>query len=106
MFCFVTFLANKSVQDQYAMWAAYYAQYYQQGATVAPTSTSTTTSSSANGSTAAAHPSQDTEAIYQQWIEYYNAYGMTKEAEEMKQKLKEFQMAKKVFKKRLLVILV
>lgn len=65
------------------MWAAYYQQYYQQAGGMAATGAS------------AASSGGDEESVYHQWIEYYKAYGMTKEMEQMEQKLKEFQSNKK-----------
>nr|XP_027198425.1 far upstream element-binding protein 1-like [Dermatophagoides pteronyssinus]XP_027198426.1 far upstream element-binding protein 1-like [Dermatophagoides pteronyssinus]XP_027198427.1 far upstream element-binding protein 1-like [Dermatophagoides pteronyssinus] len=100
----------KTVQDQYAMWAAYYAQYYSQanGASTAAAAASTDPqqqqqqqaawAANASTSTAAAAAGQDNEAVYQQWIEYYKACGMTKEAEAIEQKLKEFKNAKSLQK--------
>ncbi|UXI21195.1 phosphatidate phosphatase LPIN3 [Sarcoptes scabiei] len=94
--------ASKTVQDQYAAWAAYYAQYYSQqqnGAAAAdPTSAAATAAAAGQTTqaTAAAYAAsgQDPETVYQQWIEYYKAYGMTREAEAMEQKLKEYQQSK------------
>lgn len=93
------------------MWAAYYAQYYSQanGASTAAAAASTDPQQqqqqqaawAANASTstaAAAAAGQDNEAVYQQWIEYYKACGMTKEAEAIEQKLKEFKNAKSLQK--------
>lgn len=90
MKCFGTFIFTaKASQDQYAMWAAYYAQYYAQGGTG-------NGSPGGGGSAAAAGASQDPEEVYRQWIEYYKAYGAHKEAEAMEQKLFEYQQSKKV----------
>ena len=92
------------------MWAAYYAQYYSQanGASTAAAAASTDPqqqqqqqaawAANASTSTAAAAAGQDNEAVYQQWIEYYKACGMTKEAEAIEQKLKEFKNAKSLQK--------
>ncbi|KAJ6223338.1 hypothetical protein RDWZM_001883 [Blomia tropicalis] len=78
---------SKSSQDQYAMWAAYYAQYYQTGSEPQP--------GGAPGSAAAANTAGYDESIYKQWAEYYRSYGMTNEAEQMELKLKEMQSSKK-----------
>lgn len=101
-FSFFKNIASKTVQDQYAAWAAYYAQYYSQqqnGAAAAdPTSAAATAAAAGQTTqaTAAAYAAsgQDPETVYQQWIEYYKAYGMTREAEAMEQKLKEYQQSK------------
>lgn len=88
--CYILSLAggSKSSQDQYAMWAAYYAQYYQTGSEPQP--------GGAPGSAAAANTAGYDESIYKQWAEYYRSYGMTNEAEQMELKLKEMQSSKKV----------
>ena len=87
--------ANKgSAQDQYAMWAAYYAQYAQYAQPQA----------AVNG---AQIPGQEQaqqnmnggqydENVYKQWIEYYKAYGMTNEAEQMEKSLRDYKNSKKV----------
>lgn len=79
---------NSSVQEQYAMWAAYYAQYYNQAQQAQTTS--------ANGDSAASQDAAGGESTFHQWIEYYKAYGMTKEAEDMEQKLKEYRHSMKI----------
>ena len=83
------FLANKAAQDQYAMWAAYYAQYYQQQP------------QAVNGvASGQEHPQQAggqyDESVYKQWIEYYKACGMTAEAEAMEKNLRDYKNAQKV----------
>jgi len=88
----VHFIGNNAVaQEQYAaMWAAYYAQYYNQ----APQSQA----ESANGgdSTFSQDQQSSEESSFHQWIEYYKAYGMTKEMEMMEERLKEYRNSKKV----------
>ncbi|OTF83645.1 hypothetical protein BLA29_001183 [Euroglyphus maynei] len=89
----------KTVQDQYAMWAAYYAQYYSQANGASPAVGSTDPQQQQQQqqqqqSAYAATAGQNNEAVYQQWIEYYKACGLTKEAEAIEQKLKEFKNAK------------
>ena len=94
------FLANKAAQDQYAMWAAYYAQYYQQqpqavnGVAGGPGQDPQQQSGTA---AAAAATGQYDENVYKQWIEYYRAYGMTNEAEAMEKSLREYKNAQKVW---------
>ena len=69
-------------QDATAQWAAYYAQIYaQQGGTPA----------------AAAAPapdaSQSSSDYTKQWVDYYRAYGMTKEAEMIEQMAKQVRQS-------------
>lgn len=83
-----------SVQEQYAMWAAYYAQYSQ----AAQQNGAVDGTAAAAPGTAAAGAGFDApnEEVYEQWIEYYKAYGMINEAELMKKSLDEFRKQKKV----------
>ncbi|XP_054158147.1 far upstream element-binding protein 2-like [Oppia nitens] len=99
---------DKGQEANYAAWAAYYAQCYaqsQQTTPQAPAATATsnysmpTNGSAADQAAAAAagqqpgDPSQsgNQEAIYRQWAEYYRAYGMVKEAEQMEQMLAQYK---------------
>ena len=80
-------------QDNYAAWAAYYAQYYAQAqqAQSAPTpGHSASNGAHESAPPPAADPSQtgNQEQLYKQWAEYYRAYGMIKEAEQIEQMLK------------------
>lgn len=77
------------------MWAQYYAQYaaYSQQ-TATPSTTSVASGTTTNGTSTSSQ--QDGEAIYKQWIDYYKACNMTKEAEDMEKKLKEYINAKNV----------
>ena len=92
---------DKSQDANYAAWAAYYAQYYAQSQQQAATPTTTAPAgfgSNANGSgadgSAAGQPGDPSqgganqEALYKQWAEYYRAYGMIKEAEQIEQMMK------------------
>lgn len=91
------------------MWAAYYAQYsqaQQMGANGAVDGTAAAAAAAAGTGTAAG--AAQNEAAYEQWIEYYKAYGMVNEAEAMEKSLVEFRKSKKVsqdcFKHRLFVV--
>ncbi|CAG2167194.1 unnamed protein product [Oppiella nova] len=92
---------SKSQDANYAAWAAYYAQYYAQSQQQAATPTTAAPAgfgSNANGSgadgSAAGQPGDPSqgganqEALYKQWAEYYRAYGMIKEAEQIEQMMK------------------
>lgn len=68
------------------MWAAYYAQYYNQA--------QQTPTTSANGDSTASKDVAGDENSFIQWIDYYKAYGMTKEAEDMEERLKEYRNSK------------
>ena len=97
-------LIAKSQDANYAAWAAYYAQYYAQTQQAAaapgpavPTSSAPTMSApnSNNGAPDSSAPPGDlsqagagSEYLYQQWIDYYRAYGMVKEAEMIEQMMK------------------
>lgn len=85
--------SQASVQEQYAMWAAYYAQYsqaqQQMGNGAAEGSAATA------GAGAAAGSAEQNEEAYEKWIEYYKAYGMVFEAETMEKSLAEFRKQKK-----------
>ena len=77
----------KSQDTNAAAWAAYYAQYYAQ----AQASQSSNGSSSADTTQQQADPTQaQSNADYtKQWIEYYRACGMHKEAEMIEQMAKQ-----------------
>lgn len=76
------------------MWAAYYAQYsqaQQMGGNGAADGTAPAAAAAAGSGGAAQN-----EAAYEQWIEYYKAYGMVNEAEAMEKSLAEFRKQKNV----------